>query len=220
MKIGITGSEKAVREWQSRQDAPSSFACLQDTKEHHDCHVLIDLDFDHHPERLKEYASNSNTLFLLNAVSCTLEKAFASCQMAYSGQRMIGINAWPICLERPELEASNPLSVQVESEELEACGFSSIRYCDSRVGLITPRIISMIINEAYYTVQEGTAEPDAIDTAMKLGTNYPKGPFEWLSVWGLDRVYNLLNALYEDSHEERYKVAAKLKQDWLRKRIQ
>jgi 3-hydroxybutyryl-CoA dehydrogenase len=220
MKIGIIGSEKAVREWQSRQDAPSSFACLQDTKEHRDCHVLIDLDFDQHPERLREYANNSTTLFLLNAVSCTVEQAFALCQMTYSGQRMIGINAWPICLDRPELEASNPFSIHVETHELEACGFASVRFCDSRVGLITPRIIGMIINEAYYTVQEGTAEPEAIDTAMKLGTNYPKGPFEWLSVWGIDRVYNLLTALYEDSREERYKVAAKLKQDWLRKQIQ
>ena len=220
MKIGITGSEKAVREWQSRQDAPSSFACLQDTKEHRDCHVLIDLDFDQHPERLREYASNASTLFLLNAVESTLEQAFASCQMVYSGQRMIGINAWPICLERPELEASNPFSVQIEPNELQACGFASVRYCDSRVGLITPRIISMIINEAYYTVQEGTAEPDAIDTAMKLGTNYPKGPFEWLNAWGIDRVYHLLNALYEDSREERYKVAARLKQDWLKQQIQ
>ena len=219
MKIGITGSEKAVREWQSRQDAPSSFACLQDTKEHRDCHVLIDLDFDQHPERLREYASNASTLFLLNAVESTLEQAFASCQMVYSGQRMIGINAWPICLERPELEASNPFSVQIEPNELQACGFASVRNCDSRVGLITPRIISMIINEAYYTVQEGTAEPDAIDTAMKLGTNYPKGPFEWLNVWGIDRVYHLLNTLYEDSREERYKVAARLKQDWLKLQI-
>jgi 3-hydroxybutyryl-CoA dehydrogenase len=54
---------------------------------------------------------------------------------------------------------------------------------------------------------------------MKLGTNYPKGPFEWLSAWGIERVYGLLNALYEDSREERYKVAAKLKQDWLKQQI-
>ncbi|MFM1899260.1 MAG: hypothetical protein RL577_1500 [Bacteroidota bacterium] len=219
MRIGIIGSEKAVREWQSRLDAPSSFACLQDTQEHRDCHVLIDLDFDHHPERLKSYAGNPNTLFLLNAVELTLEQAFAHCGLSYGGEKMLGINAWPICLERPELEASNPFSIHISTEELESCGFQSVRYCDSRVGLITPRIISMIINEAYYTVQEGTAEPQAIDTAMKLGTNYPKGPFEWLSAWGIERVYGLLNALYEDSREERYKVAAKLKQDWLKQQI-
>jgi 3-hydroxybutyryl-CoA dehydrogenase len=219
MKIGIIGSEKAVREWQSRLDAPSSFACLQDTQEHRDCHVLLDLDFDKHPERLREYASNDRTLFLLNAVECTLEQAYAHCQLVHSGQRMLGINAWPICLERPELEATNPFSIQVEPHELEACGFESVRFCDSRVGMITPRIISMIINEAHYTVQEGTADSSAIDTAMKLGTNYPKGPFEWLSVWGLERVYPLLEALYQDSHEERYKIAARMKQDWLRAQI-
>ena len=51
----------------------------------------------------------------------------------------------------------------------------------------------MIINEAYYTVQEGTASREDIDLGMKLGTNYPMGPFEWSQAWGLNNIYELLH---------------------------
>ena len=75
----------------------------------------------------------------------------------------------------------------------------------------------MIINEAFYTVQEGTAVAKDIDTAMKLGTNYPKGPFEFLKLMGIKNVYNALNAVYNDTHDERYKVCALLKNSYLRR---
>jgi 3-hydroxybutyryl-CoA dehydrogenase len=87
---------------------------------------------------------------------------------------------------------------------------------DDRVGLVTPRIISMIINEAYYTVQEGTASREDIDNAMKLGTNYPYGPFEWCERIGTRYVYELLDALYEETKDERYKICALLKKDYLK----
>jgi len=84
-----------------------------------------------------------------------------------------------------------------------------------RVGMVTPRVICMIINEAYYTMQEGTADKKAIDMAMKLGTSYPYGPFEWADRIGLDNVYELLEAVYEDTKDERYKICPALKKEYL-----
>ena len=55
-----------------------------------------------------------------------------------------------------------------------------------------------------------------IDTAMKLGTNYPKGPFEFLDLFGIDLVYDQLLTLYHDTQEERYKICSLLKQEYLR----
>jgi 3-hydroxybutyryl-CoA dehydrogenase len=75
----------------------------------------------------------------------------------------------------------------------------------------------MIINEAYYTVQEGTANKTDIDTAMKLGTNYPKGPFEFLELFSIELVYKQLNSLYNDTHEERYKICSLLKSEFITK---
>ena len=87
---------------------------------------------------------------------------------------------------------------------------------EDRVGMVTPRIICMIINEAFYTVQEGTASKKDIDLGMKLGTNYPMGPFEWLDKIGIDQAYELLEALYEDTKEERYKICPALKKEYLK----
>ena len=61
-----------------------------------------------------------------------------------------------------------------------------------------------------------TAEKEAIDTAMKLGTNYPNGPFEFVELFGLDMVYKQLLSLGKDTGEERYRICSLLKQEYLR----
>lgn len=86
---------------------------------------------------------------------------------------------------------------------------------DDRVGMVTPRIICMIINEAFYTAQEGTATRDDIDLAMKLGTNYPYGPFEWCRRIGIREVYELLEKVHQDTRDSRYKISPLLKKEYL-----
>jgi len=102
------------------------------------------------------------------------------------------------------------------SEIIRALGYEHAEWVNSRVGFVTPRIVCMIINEAFYTVQEGTASREDVDQAMKLGTNYPKGPFEWCREAGIKSVYRLLEAMYEDTREERYKICPLLKTEFLR----
>jgi len=80
------------------------------------------------------------------------------------------------------------------------------------VGLVAPRVVSMIINEAAFAVMERVATPHDIDAAMKLGTNYPHGPLEWADDIGLDHVVLLLDALYNEYHQERYRVCPLLRQ--------
>jgi 3-hydroxybutyryl-CoA dehydrogenase len=92
---------------------------------------------------------------------------------------------------------------------------TSFAVVSDRVGLATPRIVCMIINEAYYTVQEGTATREDIDLAMKLGTNYPYGPFEWAKRIGLVNIVEVLEAVYEDTKDERYKICPLLKKERL-----
>jgi 3-hydroxybutyryl-CoA dehydrogenase len=73
-----------------------------------------------------------------------------------------------------------------------------------KVGLVFPRVLSMIINEAAEVYAQQIATKEDIDTAMKLGTNYPFGPLEWADRIGIDTVYNILTALQNDSGEARY----------------
>jgi len=128
-----------------------------------------------------------------------------------------GFNGFPTMFEREFLEVSVADPAGVDNLQT-VCGALGVNYhvVDDRVGFVTPRVICMIINEAYFAVQEGTASRDDIDLAMKLGTNYPYGPFEWCERIGPTYVYQLLEALYQDSRDERYKISALLKKEYLR----
>jgi 3-hydroxybutyryl-CoA dehydrogenase len=82
--------------------------------------------------------------------------------------------------------------------------------------MVTARILFMIINEACYTLQEGTASIADIDISMKLGTAYPLGPFEWANRIGLRHVYETLQAVYSDTFDDRYKICPLLKTYYLK----
>lgn len=80
-------------------------------------------------------------------------------------------------------------------------------------GLVLGRILSQIVNEAYFTVAQGIATRDDVDTAMRLGFNWPRGPFEWAEAIGPQRVVAILDALHSYLGEERYRVAPLLRAD-------
>lgn len=90
------------------------------------------------------------------------------------------------------------------------------------VGLVFPRILAMIINEAAFAYMEGTATAEDIDLAMRLGTNYPLGPLSWADEIGLDDVYAVLSGLQRALGEERYRPAPLLRKmvlaGWLGKK--
>lgn len=81
-----------------------------------------------------------------------------------------------------------------------------------RIGLIFPRIVSMIINEAAQVYSEQIAAKEDIDTAMRLGTNYPYGPLEWADKIGIELIYEILSALQRDFGEDRYRPHPILKE--------
>jgi 3-hydroxybutyryl-CoA dehydrogenase len=74
-------------------------------------------------------------------------------------------------------------------------------------GLVLARILGMIANEAWETTHHGVASRDDIDTAMRLGTNYPVGPFEWTARWSARSVLELLDALWSAYHDPRYRAS-------------
>lgn len=78
-------------------------------------------------------------------------------------------------------------------------------------GLIVARIVAMLINEANETALHGIASPEDIDTAMVLGTNYPLGPFQWCGKWSPTTVVELLDALWSEYHDPRYRTSVRLR---------
>jgi 3-hydroxybutyryl-CoA dehydrogenase len=76
---------------------------------------------------------------------------------------------------------------------------------DETGGEIVTRVLAMIINEAASAVGEGVASVRDVDRAMKLGTNYPKGPLRWGDEIGLDVVLDVLRALHSTLGDDRYR---------------
>jgi 3-hydroxybutyryl-CoA dehydrogenase len=76
---------------------------------------------------------------------------------------------------------------------------------------ITDRVLAAIVNEAASAVEDGTARPEAIDTAMRLGTNWPQGPLSWGEERGLDRAVATLDDLAAAAPDDRYAVVPLLR---------
>lgn len=77
-----------------------------------------------------------------------------------------------------------------------------------------PRILSTIVNEAYYALEDKVANKEDIDRAMKFGVNYPSGPFEWSK--GREKfIVELLDNLFHKTKSDRYKVCNLLRQESL-----
>jgi 3-hydroxybutyryl-CoA dehydrogenase len=78
-------------------------------------------------------------------------------------------------------------------------------------GLVLPRIVSQLVNEATFAELEGVADGATIDLAMRLGVNYPHGPLEWGKIIGYDKVLTVLDHLFNEYHEERYRACILLR---------
>jgi 3-hydroxybutyryl-CoA dehydrogenase len=86
-------------------------------------------------------------------------------------------------------------------------------------GLLVARTIAMLVNEGADAVWQGVCDAPAADLAMKLGTNYPAGPFEWLEQLGADYIVIVLNNLFDAGRSERYRVSPLLQQHYWKSRI-
>ena len=79
--------------------------------------------------------------------------------------------------------------------------------CNDSPGFVSNRILCPMINEAILTLQEGVAEPEAIDGIMKLGMNHPIGPLALADLIGLDTVLHIMGVLHEGMGDEKYAPA-------------
>jgi len=97
------------------------------------------------------------------------------------------------------------------AEELFAAHGKHVEWVGDAPGLVLGRIVCQIVNEAAFALQRGIGTAEDIDTAMRLGFNYPRGPLEWGEAIGFDRVLAVLDALRAELGEERYRAAPLLR---------
>ncbi len=159
--------------------------------------ICMDLLFENTPGRKMMLDKTGASIILVNYNAGTLK------DLPGGYARM---NGWNSFLKGSIIEASAP---DKEAQESLTTLFTLLgkrpEWLPDLPGFVSPRILSQIINEAYYSLQENVSSREDIDTAMKFGTNYPYGPFEWSKIIGLKEVAVLLqvlsktNARYEPS---------------------
>ncbi len=157
----------------------------------HTADAYIDFEFLPSAEKIKTLAKLLPKPILVNAVTETLSDIHPD---------FIRINGWPGFLKGKCIEAA--ANKEMQERAIQMFGDEMI-FVKDEPGFVSARIVAMIINEAYFTWEAGTSSKEEIDIAMKLGTGYPYGPFEWGENIGLDRIAELLrklsrsNPLYE-----------------------
>lgn len=215
MKIAAIGPQNRIDGL--KNIISSAFSVVQDITDLSELDVFFDLEFDlNHSTRCETYCKVPNTVFFLSAVNVQAEQVLSSLPRNFVG-KLVFFNAIPGFLDKPALEVSQVVNIQKEevNQITQLLGWKQVEYVDSRIGMVAPRIVFMIVNEAYFTVQEKTASRSDINLGMKLGTNYPNGPFEWVEICGLDNIYLTLEAIFNDTRDERYKICPLLKSEYL-----
>src|SRR5580765_6854231 len=174
--------------------------CINSPKElfsHTDADAVIDLLFEQNGYDVSHLDKYLSKPIFVNSMTKTIIEI---------GLPVFRINAWTGFLKRNIAEVSSTGEVNKnEAEKILSLLNKKPEWVPDVKGFISPRVVSMIINEAYFALQENVSTKEEIDIAMKLGTNYPYGPFEWSKQIGLENIYALLSKLYVQ--DKRYAVA-------------
>ena len=167
---------------------------------HTDADAVIDLLFEHNGYDVSHLNNYLTKPVFVNSMNKTITEI---------GLPFIRINAWPGFLKRNIAEVSIADEVNKnKAEKILSLLNRKAEWVPDVKGFISPRIVSMIINEAYFTLEENVSTKEEIDIAMKLGTNYPYGPFEWSKKIGLEKIAGLLKEL--SITEKRYEPSSLL----------
>jgi 3-hydroxybutyryl-CoA dehydrogenase len=82
----------------------------------------------------------------------------------------------------------------------------------SSPGFVVNRILLPMLNEAFFVLAEGDAGPTEIDEGMKLGCNHPMGPLALADLIGLDVLLSVMQTIYEEFGDPKYRPAPLLKE--------
>jgi 3-hydroxybutyryl-CoA dehydrogenase len=165
--------------------------------------AFVDLEYFNTPERNNLLTGLLPKVVIVNSVTDTLQA---------TNPAFVRINGWPTFLSSPVIEAAcNNEETKAKAETVFSLFQKKLQWLPDEPGFITARVVSMIVNEAYLSLGEGVSTEEEINTAMKLGTAYPYGPFEWAQKIGLQNIATLLQTLSIAQH--RYTPAELLVQE-------
>ena len=176
---------------------------IEEFLNHSNADAFFDLLFNTSEDRIKLLSQLLPKPVIVNSVVNTA-----------TGFPFIHINGWNTFLQREMIEAAcSDEKNRLMAEKIFSALNRNTKWVTGITGFISPRVVAAIINEAYYALEENVSTKEEINTAMKLGTNYPYGPFEWAEKIGLKNIYDLLTTL--SVTEKRYQPSGLLKKEAL-----
>lgn len=214
MTIAVLANDAMKREWLLKPAGDATIIWTSNLDELAGTHAdaYFHLLFEQDKNSLRKLASKTGPVFINAVIEPLIDSELSAADVEEAA--FIRINGWPGFLQRELMEVvvADPFEEATVRDVFSALGWK-YRLVPDIPGMITPRIISMIINEAYYTLEAGVSTKEEIDTAMKLGTNYPFGPFEWSEKIGLKNIHALLSALTKT--DIRYRPCPQLEKECL-----
>jgi 3-hydroxybutyryl-CoA dehydrogenase len=135
----------------------------------------------------------------------------ASLAAQEADESTVGYYALPPIAEAPLVELTRAPSTSEPAAQAAERFFlglgKHVEWVGDSPGLVLGRIVCQVVNEAAFTLQAGVGSSEDVDTAMRLGFNYPRGPLEWGQRIGLGHVLGVLDGLWAERREERYRAA-------------
>tara|TARA_B100001750_G_scaffold92401_1_gene72913 strand:- start:27 stop:875 length:849 start_codon:yes stop_codon:yes gene_type:complete len=221
VESGMSSIEKSLSKLvskgrMSQEEADSALARVRTStrkKSASDCDLVIeaipeipDLKFSTFSEL--DGICKSGAILASNTSSISIDEIAAATNRP---DRVIGMhfmNPVPI-MKLVEIINGSQTSDEVNTAVVEAAermGKTALS-CNDSPGFVSNRILCPMLNEAILTLQEGVAEPEAIDGIMKLGMNHPIGPLALADLIGLDTVLHIMNVLHEGMEDDKYAPA-------------
>ena len=214
-------SKLVSRERMSQADADAALARVRattDRAESSDCDLVVEAIPEIPELKFSTFAEldsicKPEAILASNTSSISIDEIAASTDRP---DRVIGMhfmNPVPI-MKLVEIingsETSNEVNAAVVSAA-ERMGKTALS-CNDSPGFVSNRILCPMLNEAIFTLQEGVAEPEAIDGIMKLGMNHPIGPLALADLIGLDTLLHIMTVLHEGLGDDKYAPAPLLTQ--------
>ena len=139
----------------------------------------------------------------------------ASSLVGRSEQGAVGFHMLPPLedsklVELTRLPATQRFAADAAEEFFSKLGLLT-EWVEDAPGLVLGRIVCQLVNEAAFAIGEGVGSADDVDAGLTLGLSHPRGPVAWSEAIGLDHVLSVLDALWEERREERYRAAPLLR---------
>ena len=196
MQIVIYGIENARAELMNKGIQPGlvleTVSTIASLLKYPSADAFIIFSFQNTDEELRVLRQLNGLVVVDSVINCLSE----------IDDSFVRINGWPGFMNSIVEASTLNEEMKTKAEAVLTQFNKSVEWLPDDPGFVTSRVISMIINEAYFALEEEVSTKENIDLAMKLGTAYPYGPLEWGQKIGLKKVAALLNRLSEEN--ERY----------------